>query len=45
MVKLFYTIYISVDLAHHAIYRAKVDKCGMKSSLSGNRPSRNDLKC
>ena len=30
MVLLFYTIYISVDLAHHEIYRAKVGKGGIK---------------
>ena len=26
MVLLFYTTYISIDLAHHEIYRAKVGK-------------------
>ena len=33
MVKLFYTCttYISVDLAHREIFRAKVDKGGIKS--------------
>ena len=29
--KLFYTTYISVDIAHHEIYRAKVDKGGIKT--------------
>ena len=29
MVKLFYTTYISVDLAHHEIFRAKVGKGGI----------------
>ena len=28
MVQLFYTTYISVDLAHHEIFRAKVGKGG-----------------
>ena len=28
-VKLFYTTYISVDLAHHEIFRAKVGKGGI----------------
>ena len=30
MVELFYTTYISVDLAHHEIFRAKVGKGGIK---------------
>ena len=30
MVKLFYTTYISVDLAHHEIFHAKVGKGGIK---------------
>ena len=30
MVYVFYTTYISVDLAHHKIYRAKVGKGGIK---------------
>ena len=30
MVSLFYTTYISVDLAHHEIFRAKVGKGGIK---------------
>ena len=30
MVKLFYTTYISVYLAHHEIFRAKVGKGGIK---------------
>ena len=30
MVLLFYTTYISVDLAHHVIFRAKVGKGGIK---------------
>ena len=29
MVQLFYTTYISVDLAHHEIFRAKVGKGGI----------------
>ena len=29
MVKLIYTAYISVDLAHHEIFRAKVGKGGI----------------
>ena len=31
MVYLFYTAYISIDLAHHEIFRAKVDKGGITS--------------
>ena len=31
MVKLFYTTYISVDLAYHEIFRAKVGQGGIKS--------------
>ena len=31
MVLLFYTTYISVDLAQHEIYRAKVGKGGINS--------------
>ena len=36
MVLLFYTTYISVDLAQHEIFRAKVGKVGIKdfNSLS-----------
>ena len=30
MILLFYTTYISVDLAHHEIGHAKVGKCGIK---------------
>ena len=30
MVLLFYTTYISVNLAHHEIFRAKVGKGGIK---------------
>ena len=33
MVLLFYTTYISVDLAHHEIFRAKVDKGGIKVEI------------
>ena len=33
MVQLFYTTYISVDLAHHKIFRAKVGKGGINSNL------------
>ena len=31
MVKLFYTTYISIDLAHNKIFRAKVGKGGINS--------------
>ena len=31
MVKLIYTAYISVDLAHHELFRAKDGKGGTKS--------------
>ena len=34
MVKLFYTTYISVDLAHHKIFRVKVGKGGIKDHNS-----------
>ena len=34
MVQLFYTTYISVDIAHHEIFHAKVGKGGIISSLS-----------
>ena len=30
MVLLFYTTYISVDIAHHEIFHAKDGKCGIK---------------
>ena len=33
MVLLFYTTYISVDLAHHEVFHAKVVKGGIKSLL------------
>ena len=33
MVLLFYTTYISVDLAHHEIFRAKVGEGGIKNSI------------
>ena len=33
MVLLFYTTYISVDLAHHEIFRAKVGKGGIKVDM------------
>ena len=32
MLYLFYTTYISVDLAHHEIFRAKVGKGGINDS-------------
>ena len=35
MVYLFYTTYISVDLAHHEIVRAKVGKVGIKLMKPG----------
>ena len=28
-----YTTYISVDLAHHEIFRSEVGKCGIKSVI------------
>ena len=34
MVLLFYTAYISVDLAQHEIFRAKVGKGGIKQFVS-----------
>ena len=37
MVYLFYTTYTSVDLAHHEIFRAKVDKGGINSKSSSNK--------
>ena len=33
MVKLFYTTYISVDLAHHEIFRAKVGRGGINVNI------------
>ena len=33
MVLLFYTTYISVDLAHHEIFRAKVGKGGITCNI------------
>ena len=33
MVLLFYSTYISVDLAHHKIFRAKVGKGGINQDL------------
>ena len=36
MVELFYTTYISIDLANHEIFRAKVGKGGIKH----NKPSK-----
>ena len=35
MVLLFYTTYISVDLAQHEIFRAKVGKSGINNKLIG----------
>ena len=35
MVLLFYTTYISVDLAHHEIFRAKAGKGGIKYDKQG----------
>ena len=34
MVQLFYTTYISVDLAHHEIFNAKVGTGGIKGGKS-----------
>ena len=36
MVYLFYTTYISADLAHHEICNAKVGKGGIKDHISKN---------
>ena len=33
MAYLFYTTYISVDLAHHRLFLAKVGKGGIKSTI------------
>ena len=33
MVYLFYTTYISIDLAHHEIFHAKAGKAGIKGLL------------
>ena len=35
MVYIFYALYISVDLAHHEIFRAKDGKGSIKKSYSG----------
>ena len=35
MEKLFYTTYISVDLAHYEIFRAKVGNGGIKQVIMG----------
>ena len=37
MVKLFYTTYISVDLAHYKIFRAKVGKGGINGTYCNSR--------
>ena len=37
MVLVFYTTYISVDLAHHEIFRAKVGKGGIKVVRCGTQ--------
>ena len=34
MVNLFYTTYISVDLAHHEVFRAQVGKGGLKPVIT-----------
>ena len=34
MVKLFSTTYISVDLAHHEMFCAKVGQCGIRNNIS-----------
>ena len=34
--KLFYTTYISVDLAHHEIFHVKVGKGGINKAISSN---------
>ena len=36
MVKQFYTTYISVDIAHHEIFRAKVGKGGIISFMDSS---------
>ena len=33
MVQLFYTTYISVELAHHEIVRADIGKSGIKAGI------------
>ena len=38
MVDLFYTTYISVDLAHHEIFRAEVGKGGISNSYTMGCP-------
>ena len=40
MVKLFYTTYISVDLAHHEIFHAKVGKGGIRKVKISKKVSR-----
>ena len=39
MVLLFYTSYISVDLAHHEIFHAKVGKGGINYHKTSSCPS------
>ena len=34
MVKIFYTTYISVDLAHHKVFHAKMGKGGIMSYIT-----------
>ena len=34
MLYIFYTTYISEDLAHHKIFRAKVSKCGTRRVIT-----------
>ena len=34
MVKLFYATYISVDFAHHEIFRAKVGRGGINTDIA-----------
>ena len=43
MVELFYTTYISVDLAHHEIFHAKVGKGGIIGIIGINRLSYSSL--
>ena len=38
MVYLFYTTYISVDLAHHEIFHAKVGKGGISTVIARTGP-------
>ena len=43
MVYLFHTTYISVDLAHHEIFRAKVGKGGLNRFKGANLTLNSDV--